>query len=543
MRTPDFRSPEWPAGSATPSTPAASPEAPAEPAHRATPAGQHARGFASIMHQKLAHAPQRPEKHAPPRPTTTLKFAAKTASAPPTQRAQRPQRDADASRGAHPPIHAKAAASADSAATEPDSDVDTGASTAPTNILVLPLPGVIIPFPAPLPPSPPPLEATRNPGAGAASESAADPLADVEIDVAWPGWRAATARQDPPSNVTPIDFRTSDAAASADAPTNIVAVDFGTPPGVNSASGLNAAGQSHLPGPLSGTEESAASAQAEQNGQTTGARSASGAKPRLGVGFARGGASPAQAGGPRGTPAAQEGMSMGSLQPFDPGNSSSKPHSGAGEELEGITVKISQDEVRVEDRVSRNPGATEWQMGRPVGAPDRPASELQAAGPESAGLSLDRLSNLLLRETTVLRQHPSDSMTVVLRPDSQTELFVHFHQQNGVMQASVRCERGDFHQLNALWSQLRESLAQQKVSLAPLQQASSDRSNLNPSTDTPSGWAGHGGDSGRRQAPDRHSMDEWPTPASANTASAATRGRGGSRSRLTTSRPGWETWA
>jgi hypothetical protein len=400
---------------------------------------------------------------------------------------------------------------------------------------------VIIPFPGPLPPPPPSLEATRHPSGRvgtAPSDEPADPLADVEIDVAWPGWRAATARQDQRSNVAPIDFRTADAAASADAPTNIVAVDFGTPPAFGEE-----AGQSHLPSPLSGTEESAASAQAQQNGQTTGARPASGVKPRLSAGFASGAASPAQAGGPHGTPVAQEGMSMGSLHRSDPESSSSKPHSGAGEELEGITVKISQDEVRVEERVSRNPGATEWQMGRPVGAPDRPASELQAAGPEPACLSLDRLSNLLLRETTVLRQHPSDSMTVVLRPDSQTELFVHFHQQHGVMQASVRCERGDFHQLNALWAQLRESLAQQKISLAPLQQASSDRSNLNPSTVTPSGFAGRGGDSGQRQAPDRHSMDEWPTPASANTASAATRGRAGSRSRLTTSRPGWETWA
>ena len=46
------------------------------------------------------------------------------------------------------------------------------------------------------------------------------------------------------------------------------------------------------------------------------------------------------------------------------------------------------------------------------------------------------------------------------------------------------------------------------------------------------------------QPPDKQSMDEWPAPASSSTDPAHVRGRGGSRHRrLTTSRPGWETWA
>jgi hypothetical protein len=154
---------------------------------------------------------------------------------------------------------------------------------------------------------------------------------------------------------------------------------------------------------------------------------------------------------------------------------------------------------------------------------------------------VERLSNLVLREAALVRQYHSDSMAVILRPDTDTELFVHFSRCNGQIEASVRCERGDMLQLAALWPQLQESLAQQKVRLAPLQEAVSNNPNL--SSGSGSGW-GEGRNGFSRHTPDKQFMDETPALATSEADSRTLRGGGGSRHRrVTTSRPGWETWA
>jgi hypothetical protein len=214
---------------------------------------------------------------------------------------------------------------------------------------------------------------------------------------------------------------------------------------------------------------------------------------------------------------------------------SSLPAPGTSRDTGGETLDFS----------ARNLSATEWQTGRPVSSSDRPASDsLNGRTVETTG-TVERISKLVLGEVALVKQYSSDSMAVVLRPDAETELFVHLTQRNGQIEATVRCERGDMQHLGALWGQLQESLAQQKVRLAPLQESPSNQSNFNQ----PSGSDTNGHSSPRQsqregQQPDKQFMDEWPTPASSSTDPAHVRGRGGSRHRrLTTSRPGWETWA
>ncbi len=197
---------------------------------------------------------------------------------------------------------------------------------------------------------------------------------------------------------------------------------------------------------------------------------------------------------------------------------------------------------------TRNLNATEWQTGRPVISSDRPASDSLIAGASDTTGKVERISKLVLGEVALVKQHSSDSMAVVLRPDAETELFVHLTQRNGQIEATVRCERGDLQHLGALWGQLQESLAQQKVRLAPLQEPASNHSNFNQPAGSDTNGHGHGSPrhSQREEAQptEKQSMDEWPTPASSSTDPAHVRGRGGSRHRrLTTSRPGWETWA
>ena len=149
---------------------------------------------------------------------------------------------------------------------------------------------------------------------------------------------------------------------------------------------------------------------------------------------------------------------------------------------------------------------------------------------------------LALAATVRGRTSPNPPVgAVVLRPDADTELFVHFSRRDGQIEATIRCERGDANQLGALWSQLQESLGHQKVRLAPLQESPANQSSFN----SPSGsQTGNGNNGSPRQSPDRQSMDEWSAPADSAADSRDARGRGASgHRRLTTSRPGWETWA
>jgi hypothetical protein len=203
------------------------------------------------------------------------------------------------------------------------------------------------------------------------------------------------------------------------------------------------------------------------------------------------------------------------------------------------------------DFTSRTP-AMEWQPGRPVNgidgfAPEFSARNVDAGSAAAQSDTVERISNLVVREAALIRQYKSDALAVVLRPDADTELFVHFSQRNGQIEATIRCERGDAQQLGALWSQLQESLGQQKVRLAPLQESPANPSNFNSLSGSQTGSGSNGSPRhGQRpdHQPDQRFMDEWSVPASPASAPPQERGRAGSgHRRVTTSRPGWETWA
>lgn len=198
------------------------------------------------------------------------------------------------------------------------------------------------------------------------------------------------------------------------------------------------------------------------------------------------------------------------------------------------------------DLPDRTKVATDWQTGRPVSGTDRTILDPPAPEASAAAASVERISSLVLREAALVKKYGSDSMAVVLRPDAETELFVHLTQRNGQVEATVRCERGDAQHLGALWPQLQESLAQQKVRLAPLEESSGSRGSTNFQPPAGSLMSG-GGERGPREdarPSQQQSMDEWPaTPAPATATPHVRGGRGTRGRRISTSRPGWETWA
>ena len=214
----------------------------------------------------------------------------------------------------------------------------------------------------------------------------------------------------------------------------------------------------------------------------------------------------------------------------------------AVEELAPTALSPSERESSASDVSARSQLNGEWQTGRSISSTDRSGFDSQETKAIDGTGTVERISSLIARESALVRKHGSDSMAVVLRPDAETELFVHLSNRNGQIEATVRCERGDVQHLGALWSQLQESLGQHKVRLAPLQETPTSQSNFNQSP----GSGMSGGQNGTRQEtrPEKQSMDDWSASASSPASTPHVRGAGGSRSRrITTSRPGWETWA
>jgi hypothetical protein len=135
---------------------------------------------------------------------------------------------------------------------------------------------------------------------------------------------------------------------------------------------------------------------------------------------------------------------------------------------------------------------------------------------------IDQVASVLDRSLTQLRHSDSDSLSVVLRPDSQTELHLRIEIQDGAIHAELQVERGDSTLLTTHWEELDRRLADQGVRLV-----------RNPDS------AGHDSPSGdsRRQ----------PTPqdpgAEALFAAMPVSKRTPSRSLFATKTPGFEFWA
>jgi hypothetical protein len=72
-------------------------------------------------------------------------------------------------------------------------------------------------------------------------------------------------------------------------------------------------------------------------------------------------------------------------------------------------------------------------------------------------------------EVATLRQRNDTTISVVLRPDSGTQLSLDISiSRDGSVHAQARCERGDFQTLQAQWPQLQQSLAAHGIRIADL---------------------------------------------------------------------------
>jgi hypothetical protein len=100
----------------------------------------------------------------------------------------------------------------------------------------------------------------------------------------------------------------------------------------------------------------------------------------------------------------------------------------------------------------------------------------------------------LTREVMQFKNFKSDSMAVVLKPDKNTEIFLHLAMRNGAVEVQARFDRGDFSSVNSQWAQLQQTMQQQGVKLSSLQESLEQQQNP---TGDPS-W-GHGQNQSRRE--------------------------------------------
>jgi hypothetical protein len=152
------------------------------------------------------------------------------------------------------------------------------------------------------------------------------------------------------------------------------------------------------------------------------------------------------------------------------------------------------------------------------------ASAVDAPVRVSSPAQVDRLEQMISREVMSVRQTGAQTLGVALKLDSNTQLFLQLTNNNGMVQASVRCDRGQFAPEDSQWAQLQQSLARQNVELLPMTGSSSNMNFQQPSGEQ------------RRQLATR---EDWAAPE-ATAPPTQSRQQQKEQNR---SRKNWESWA
>lgn len=145
---------------------------------------------------------------------------------------------------------------------------------------------------------------------------------------------------------------------------------------------------------------------------------------------------------------------------------------------------------------------------RPLTAAQAASSPAGATIESSSGNSVRTAEQLLQnvnREVAQFKRFNAESMAVVLKPDNQTEIFLHLASRNGQIEIQARFERGDFAALNGQWSQLQQTLSQQGIRLSSLQEGFQQAPQQQPGGSPD--W-GHGQMNQGQQRPSQGDADE-----------------------------------
>jgi hypothetical protein len=107
-----------------------------------------------------------------------------------------------------------------------------------------------------------------------------------------------------------------------------------------------------------------------------------------------------------------------------------------------------------------------------------PGNGLGAAPVAPPVESVNRFIQLAAQEAAVVRQWKPDALSVVLKPDAQTEITLNLTLRDGEVRAQAASATGNTAAWHAGWAELQQSLGRQGIKLAPLQDAPPSPSSL-----------------------------------------------------------------
>ncbi|HEY2953000.1 MAG TPA: hypothetical protein VGK40_10475, partial [Verrucomicrobiae bacterium] len=126
------------------------------------------------------------------------------------------------------------------------------------------------------------------------------------------------------------------------------------------------------------------------------------------------------------------------------------------------------------------PWATTGPMDVPDGGHALTVSATAAPGPAPA---IDQVHHNISACVLELKQVKAESMSVVLRPDAHTEVFIELRMHEGLVDVAAQCKRGDWAGLSAHWGELQHTLSGQGIRLGALEGSSSPHLNGQSSED------------------------------------------------------------
>ena len=153
------------------------------------------------------------------------------------------------------------------------------------------------------------------------------------------------------------------------------------------------------------------------------------------------------------------------------------------------------------DRLADLPaGAAEMALAL-ADQPTRHELSVYAEAVASPTVPAEGIRRAIENAAAALRRTDASSLSLVLTPDSNTQLALHVELQQGRLDVRVVLERGDFAALGTEWSQLQSRFAEQGVRLAPLVSGAG----------TGDGLAGEPSFSQGRSRQES-SLEDWPIP-------------------------------
>ncbi len=127
-------------------------------------------------------------------------------------------------------------------------------------------------------------------------------------------------------------------------------------------------------------------------------------------------------------------------------------------------------------------------------------SEADSSPVPSAEARLAHVQQKLMQGIVELKRSNTDAVTVVIKPDRETELSVLVHVRAGGIEVDAQCRRGDCAGWTTQWGQLQQTLALQGIRLGTLQDF------------TPTNLSHQSFSDGFRQAPDQDQTRRQPMP-------------------------------